>query len=149
MWPLGIRPGLSSEDEEVKWKLVKCAPHAYSELIRLDIPGSSSSKSSQPPALRPSPPSVIKSRHEGPPVIKPTQEELRARMEALSRKRRSMKRKPEASVERIRLNKGKTPRLGASSPSSSPPLAEVPRVTGLRRRSSPTAATKGRSGRAT
>ena len=78
MWPLGIRPGLSLRDEEVKRKLVKCAPRAYSELIRSDIPGSSGSKSSRPPALKPSPPSVAKSRREGPPVVKPTREELQA-----------------------------------------------------------------------
>ena len=57
------------------------------------------------------------------------------------------------------MDRGKTPRLGASSPSSSakiwvkekalPPLVEFPRVTGLRRRSSPAVATKGPSGRAT
>ena len=59
MWPLGIRLGLSPKDDEVKWKPVKCAPRAYSELIRLDIPGSSSLKSSRPLALRPSSPSVM------------------------------------------------------------------------------------------
>ena len=45
MWPLGARPDLSPEDKEVKQKLkqklVKCAPRAYPELIRSDIPGSS------------------------------------------------------------------------------------------------------------
>ena len=108
--------------------------------------------------LRPSPPSVTKSMHEGPPFVKPTRDELLAPVEALSRRRRSAKRKPEASPERSRPDRGKTLRLGASSPSSSakirvkgqalPPLAEVPRVTGLRRRSSPVAETKGPSGRA-
>ena len=102
MWPSGIRPGLNPEDEEGKRKLVKCIPRAYSELIRLDIPGSYGSKSSRPPALRSSPPSVTKSRHEGPPVVKPNWEELRARVEALSRRRRGAKRKPEASPERSR-----------------------------------------------
>ena len=87
MWPSGIRPSLGPEDEEVKRKLVKCSPRAYSELIRSDIPGSFGSKSSWPPALRPSPPSVTKSTHEGPPVVKPTWEELWARVEALSRRR--------------------------------------------------------------
>ena len=43
-WPSGARPGLSPEDEEVKRKLVKCAPRAYSEIIRLDIPGPSSAR---------------------------------------------------------------------------------------------------------
>ena len=33
-WPLGARLDLSPKDEEVKWKLVKCASRAYSELIR-------------------------------------------------------------------------------------------------------------------
>ena len=32
-WPSGARPDLSSEDEEMKQKLVKCTPRAYSELI--------------------------------------------------------------------------------------------------------------------
>ena len=158
MWPSGIRPGLSPKDEEVKRKLVKCAPRSYFELIRSDIPGSSGSNSSRPLSLRPSPPSIMKSRHEGPPVVKPTWKELQALVEALSRRRRSVKRKPEASPERSRPNRGKTPRLGASSPSSSskigvkgqalPPLTEVPRVTGPRHRSSPAVVTKGPSGRA-
>ena len=78
----------------MKQKLVKCAPRAYSELIRSNIPRSSGSKSSRPPALRPSPPSVMKSRHEGPLVVKPTREELRARVEALSRRRRSENLRP-------------------------------------------------------
>ena len=97
----------------------------------------------------------MKSSHEGPPTVKPTWEELRARVEVLSRRRRSAKRKPEASPERSLPARGKTPRLGASSPSSSakiqvkdqalPPLAEVPRVTGPRRRSSLATVTKGSS----
>ena len=87
MWPSGIRPGLSPKDEEVKRKLVKCALHSYSELFRSDILGSSGSKSSWPPALRPSPPSVKKSKREGPSVVKPTQDELRARVVELSRRR--------------------------------------------------------------
>ena len=89
------------------------------------------------------------------PIVE--QIKLRARVEALSRKRRSAKRKPEASPERSRPVGGKTPRLGASSPSSSAkvqvtgqallPLAEVPRVTGPSHRSSPVAVTRGSSGR--
>ena len=119
VWPLGIRPGLSAEDEEVKRKLVKCALCAYSKLIRSNIPGSSGSKSSWPLTLRTSPHSVTKSRHEGTPVVKPTQEELWARVEALSRRRQSVKRKPEASQKRSCPDRGKTSRLGPSSPSPS------------------------------
>ena len=33
-WPSGARPDLNPEDKGVKRKLVKCAPRAYSELIR-------------------------------------------------------------------------------------------------------------------
>ena len=87
VWPSSIRFGLSPKDEEVKQKVVKCVPCAYFELIRSDIPGSSGPKSSRPLSLRPSPPSVMKSRHEGPLVVKPTREELRARVEAFSRRR--------------------------------------------------------------
>ena len=70
------------------------------------------------------------------------------------RRRRSAKRKPEASLERSRPAGGKTPRLGASfakvrvTGQALPPLAEVPRVTGPRRCSSPAAVTRGSSGRA-
>ena len=85
VWPSSIRFGLSPK--EVKRKLVKCIPHAYFELIRSDIPGFSGPTSSRPPALRPSPPPVTKSRHEGPPVVKPTREELRARVEEFLRRR--------------------------------------------------------------
>ena len=58
--PSGARPDLSPEDEEVKRKLVKCAPRAYSELIRSDIPGLSDARPAQLPFLRPSPLSVMK-----------------------------------------------------------------------------------------
>ena len=59
-WFSGLRPGLSLEDEEVKRRLVRCHPPAYSELIRSDIPGPSGAKPTQLPVLRPSPPSVMK-----------------------------------------------------------------------------------------
>ena len=60
MWPSGVQPGLSPEDEEVKQKLVKCAPRAYSELIRSDIPEPSGARLARLPFLRPSPISVMK-----------------------------------------------------------------------------------------
>ena len=74
---LGFRPDLSPEDEEVKRKLVKCAPHAYSKLIRSDIPGSSGARPTQIPSLRPSPLSVMKpslppiSKSSSPSVLDP------------------------------------------------------------------------------
>ena len=79
----------------MKRKLVKGVPRAYSELIRLDIPGPSGSKSSRHPALRPSPLCVMKFAPEGSLVVKPTREELWASVETLSRRRRSVKRKPQ------------------------------------------------------
>ena len=44
----------------MKRKLVKCAPCAYSELIRSDIPGLSGARPARLPFLRPSPLSVMK-----------------------------------------------------------------------------------------
>ena len=99
---LGIRPNLSLEDEVVKIKLAKCLPRVYSELIRADIPGSSGSRSSRPATLRSSSPSVMKSSHVEPPVAKPTKEELLARVEILSRRSRSVKRKTPDSLEKGR-----------------------------------------------
>ena len=55
----GVRPGLSLEDEEVKWRLVKCHPQAYSKFIRSDIPGPFGAKPALLPVLRPSLPSVM------------------------------------------------------------------------------------------
>ena len=85
----GIRPDLSPEDRDVKRKLAKCLSHAYFELIRSDILGSSGSNSSRPSTLRPS----MKFSYERPPVVKPTKGELQARVETLSRRSRSAKRK--------------------------------------------------------
>ena len=100
MYSPGIRPDLSPEDRVVKQKLAKCLPRAYSELIRLEILGSSGSKSSRPATLRPSPPYVMKFSPDGPPVVKPTMVELQARVETLSRRSRSVKQKPLDSLEK-------------------------------------------------
>ena len=116
---LGIHPNLSPEDKVVKRKLAKCLSCAYSELIRLDIPGSSGSRSSRPATLRPSPSPVMKFSHDGPPVVKPTKGELLARVEMLSRRSRSVKRKTSDSLEKGRPARGKVPRLGTSSSSPS------------------------------
>ena len=154
----GIRPDFSPEDEVVKRKLAKCLPRAYSELIRSDIPGSSSSRSSRPTTLRPSPPSVMKLSHNGPPVAKPTKGELLARVETLSRRSRSVKRKTPDSLEKGRLAWGKVPRLGTSSSSPSTharvqgqaslPSAEVPKAPSSQLRSGSAAKAKDSSGRA-
>ena len=103
MRSLGIHLDLSPEDRYVKRKLAKCLPSAYSKLIRSDIPGSSGSKSSRPSTLRPSPPSVMKFSHERLPIVKPTKGELQARVETLSRRPRSLKRKSHDSLEKSHL----------------------------------------------
>ena len=115
----GIRPDLSPEDRVVKLKLAKCLPRAYSELIRADIPGSSGSKSSRPSTLRPSPPIVMKFSYERPPVVKPTKGELQVRVETLSKRSQSAKRKSQDSLEKNHPAWGKAPRLGTSSSSPS------------------------------
>ena len=79
MRPSCIRPGLSSKDEEVKRKLVKCRLQTYSELIRSDIPGPSGAKPSRP--TRPSGVKLALPSALGPPqsyVMKPSREELQA-----------------------------------------------------------------------
>ena len=73
---------------------------------------------SQDPALRPSLPFVMKTSREGPPVVKPTWEELQARVESLAKKKMSVKRKAQAPLESSLVIRGKVPRLGASSPPS-------------------------------
>ena len=88
----------------------------YSELIRLDIPRPSSVNPSRPPTLRPSLPFVMKPSCEGPSVVKPTQEELQARVESLAKKKRSVKRKVKAPPESSLAIRGKILRMGASSP---------------------------------
>ena len=157
----GIRPDLNPEDEVVKRKLATCLPHTYSELIRSDTLGSSGSRSFRPATLRPSPhppSSIRKFSHDGPPSVKPTNGELLARAETLSRRSQSAKRKALNSLEKGRPAWGKVPRLGMSSSSSSThvrvqgqvslPPAEVPKAPSSQPRSGSAAKVKDTSGRA-
>ena len=128
-WPSGARPDLSPEDEEVKWKLVKCASRAYSELIRSDIPGPSGARPARLHFLRTSPISIMKpslppvSKSSSSSVLepfmeKPTRGELRALLEVLTKKKRNVKRKSQASPEGCPPARGKILKAGAfSSPS--------------------------------
>ena len=118
MLPSGIHPYLSSEDKEVKQQLAKCLPWVYFELIRSDILGPSGVNPSRSPTLRPSLPSNMKPSCEGPSTVKPTREELQARVESLAKKKRSVKRKAQAPPESSLAIRGKILRLGASSPPS-------------------------------
>ena len=125
-----MRPDLSPKDEEVKRRLVGCHSRAYSELIRSDIPRPSGAKPARLPVLRPSPLSVMKpslppvSKSSSPfalePLIaKPTQGELRVRLEVLAKKKRSVKRKIQTSHEGCPLARGKILKMGVSSSPSS------------------------------
>ena len=114
----GICPRLSPEDEEVKRKLAKCRLWVYSELIRSDIPEPSGVSPSRALASRPSMPFVMKTSREGPSVMKPTREELQARVESLEKKKRSVKRKAQAPLQSSLAIRGKVLRLGAPSPLS-------------------------------
>ena len=108
------RIDLSAEDNVIALALAKCPPRPYTELIKSDIPGPSSSRLARSVALRPSPPSTMKVSPIGPSTAKPTKGELLARLETLSRKPRSVKRKTLDSVEKDWPALVKVPKLRAS-----------------------------------
>ena len=140
MWSLGIydsvlstcfsgaRIDLSVEDNVVALALAECPSRPYAELIKSDVPGPSSSKSTRFAALRPSPPSTIKVPPVGPSAAKPTRGELLAQLEMVSRKPRSRKRKTSHSIEKDRPALVKVPKLGASSSSPSSHIHKSGRV---------------------
>ena len=97
---LGARPDLSPEDNVIAQELAKCPSRPYAELIKSDIPGPSSSRSTRFAALRPSPPSTMKASPIGPSAAMPTKGELLAWVETLSRKSWSVKRKTLDYVEK-------------------------------------------------
>ena len=155
--PIRTRPDLSPEDNVIAQALAECPPRPYAELIKSDIPGPSSSRSTRSAILRPSPPSTMKVSPIGPSAAKPTKGELLARVEMLSRKSRSVKRKTLDSVEKGDPAWGKVPKLRASSSSPSTharmpgkklsPPVEVPKSSSSQSYSRSTAKAKGSSGR--
>ena len=110
----------------MKRKLVKCAPRAYSKLIRSDIPGSSGARPARLPFLRSSPLYVMKRPVpksslpfiSEPLIAKPTQGKLRSRLEVLAKKKRSVKRKSSSSPEGCPPSRGKTLQCSVWSPTS-------------------------------
>ena len=116
MLPSGIRPDLTPKDREVKRQLGKCCPRVYSDLIRLDIPDPSGVSPPCSSYLRSPLPPVMETSPEGPLAVKPTREELHARVELLAKKRRSVKCKAQAPPESSLPTWGKTLKLGASVP---------------------------------
>ena len=162
--PLGIRPDLTLEDKEVKRQLGKCRPWAYSDLIKSEISGPSGMSPSYSPYLRSPLPPSIETSPGGPFAVKPTREKLKAHVELLAKKRRSVKRKARAPLESSLSARGKTPKLGASVPPSPtkergshaqvmvrgqalPSLAKVSEVAGAQCRSPSVSGAKGYSRR--
>ena len=149
----GARIDLNAEDNAIALALAECPPRPYAELIKSDLPGPSSSRSARFVALRASPPSTMKVSPLGPSAAKPTKGELLARLETLSRKPRSVKRKTLDSVEKDRPASVKVPKLEASSFSPSThvrkpeqallPPAEAPKVLSSQPRSGSAAKAKG------
>ena len=146
---LDARLDLSDGDNAVILTLAGCSARPYSELIRSDIPGSSSLKPAKSSALRPSPPSTLGVFPFGPAAAAPTRGEILVHLEGISRKPRSVKRRRTDSPERDQLAHSKFLKLEmppsvlvqgperASSPlaslvsepeRASSPLAEVPLV---------------------
>ena len=119
----------------MKRKLVKCRPRNYSELIRSNIPRPSGAKPSQP--LGPSRVKLSRPSALGPPqsfVMKPSREELQARVEFLVKKKISAKHKVPTTSEDIHAARGKFPKLGASSSPLSTQEHGPPRQFGVRGR---------------
>ena len=160
MWSLGISDSvlstcfscalidLGAEDNVIALALAECPPCPYAKLIKSNIPGPLSLRSTRSAALRPSPPSPMKVPPIGPSVAalrpspsstmkfstigpsaaKPTRGELQAQLETLSRKPNSVKRKTSDSVEKDRPALVKVPKLGASSSSLSTHVHKLERV---------------------
>ena len=151
----GIHPDLTPEDREVKRQLGKCRPRAYSDLIRSDIPGSSSVSPSCSPSSTSPPPPTMETSPGGPLVVKPTRGELRARVELLAKKRRRVKHKAKDPPESSLLDQGKVSKLRVSDPRSCAQVQargqelsssiEVSEVAGAQHRSSSTVGVKGSS----
>ena len=90
---LGARIDINVEDNVIALALAECPPRPYTELIKSDIPCPSSLRSARSTVLRPSPPSTMKISLIGPSAAKPTKGELLARLETMSWKPWSVKRK--------------------------------------------------------
>ena len=110
----GIRPNLTPKDREVKRQLGKCRPRAYSDLIRSDIPGSPGVSPSCSPCSTSPPPPAMETSLRGPLVVTPTRGELRACVELLAKKRRSVKHKAKDPHESSLPARGKVSKLRVS-----------------------------------
>ena len=128
----GARLDLSDEDNVVALALTECSARPYAELIKSNIPSSSSLMSARSSASRPPPPFALGVSSFGPTAAAPTRGEILFHLGATSRKPWSAKRKNPNSSEKDRPVPAKVQKLGVSPPSpvrepeqASLPLAEV------------------------
>ena len=110
----------------------ECSTRSYAELIKSNIPSSSSLLLARSTASRPSPLSTLGVFSFGPTAATPSRGEILVHLGATSRKLRSVKRKKPSSSEKDRPVPAKVQKLGVSPPSpvrepgqASSPLAEV------------------------
>ena len=96
----GARLDLSDEDNVVALALTECSARPYAELIKLNIPSSSSLMSARSSASRPTPPFTLGVSSFGPTAATPTKGEILVHLGATSRKPRSAKRKNPSSLKR-------------------------------------------------
>ena len=128
----GARLDLSDEDNVIALALAECSARPYAELIKSNIPSSSSLLPARSTASRLSPLSTLGVFSFGPTAATPTRGEILVHLGATSRKPRSVKRNKPSSSEKDRPVPAKVQKLGVSPPSlvrepgqASPPLAEV------------------------
>ena len=126
------RLDLSDEDTVVALALEECSARSYAELIKSNIPSSSSLLPARSIASRPSPLSTLGVFSFGPTAATPTRGEILVHLGATSRKPRSVKRKKTSSPEKDRPVSAKVQKVGVSPPSpvrepgrASLPLANV------------------------
>ena len=127
------RLDLRTEDNVIALALAGYPACPYAELIRLDIPGPSSLRSTRSSASRSSPATTLGSSPIGLTAATPTRGEILVHLGAMSRKPRSVKRKKPSSTEEDRPVSAKVQKLGASPTAREPerassPLAEAPLV---------------------
>ena len=110
----------------------ECSARSYAELIKSNIPSSSSLLSARSTASRPSPLSTLGVFPFGPTAATPTKGEILVHLGVTSRKPRSVKRKKPSSSEKDQSVPAKVQKLGMSPLSpvrepgqASPPLVEV------------------------
>ena len=128
----GARLDLSDEDNVIALALAECSARPYAELIKSNIPSSSSLLPARSTASRLSPLSTLGVFSFGPTAATPTRGEILVHFGATSRKPRSVKRKKPSSSKKDPPVPAKVQKLGVSPPSpvrepgqASPPLAEV------------------------